>query len=76
MHNIARLPITGADQKKRRKQEHGKENAEAAQEARSHQAVEPHRLKLKSPGGNKNMAKKTLKKAKKLENTKTLIVLR
>jgi hypothetical protein len=79
----------------RRKQEHGEENAAEAQEARSHQAVGPHYLKLKSdckffinetrrasalhwdtlkPGGNQNMAKKTLKKAKKLEATKPLTV--
>jgi hypothetical protein len=81
--------------KKRRKQEHGEENAAEAQEARNHQAVNPRYLKLKSrckffinetsrasalhwdtlkPGGNQSMAKKTLKKAKKLEATKPLTV--
>jgi hypothetical protein len=88
MHNVLRLPSTGADQKNWRKQSHGKENLEESKEARSHQAVDriPKSLKLKSvckfllvkrsghikTGGNKNMAKKSLKKAKKLEATKPL----
>jgi hypothetical protein len=89
MHNVLRLPSTGADQKNWRKQDHGKENLEEGQEARSHQAVDHVRsLKLKSvckillmkpsahtkTGGNKTMAKKTLKKAKKLEATKPLTI--
>jgi hypothetical protein len=50
VHSILRLPSTGADQKKRRKQDHGKENPKEGQEARSHQAVDriPKSLKIKS----------------------------
>jgi poly(3-hydroxybutyrate) depolymerase len=77
----------GPTKKKRRKQEHGKENLEEGQEARSHQAVDDFRQSKQIPavnlllvepsghtktGGNKKMAKKTLKKAKKLEATKPL----
>ena len=50
MHNVLRLPSTGADQKNWRKQSHGKENPKEGQEARSHQAVDriPKSLKFKS----------------------------
>jgi hypothetical protein len=51
LHTVLRLPSTRADQKKRRKQEHGKEITEEGHEARSHQAVDDGRrpsLKVKS----------------------------
>src|ERR1700683_2608631 len=80
----------GPAKKNWRKQSHGKENLEESKEARSHQAVDDcfRSLKVKSgckffinetirhtkTGGNKTMAKKILKKAKKLEATKPLTV--
>jgi hypothetical protein len=50
VHSILRPPSTGADEKNWRKQDHGKENPEEGQEARSHQAVDriPKSLKIKS----------------------------
>jgi len=40
LHTVLCLPSTRADQRKRRKQDHGKEITEESQETRSHQAVD------------------------------------
>jgi hypothetical protein len=40
LRTVLRLPSTRADQRKRRKQDHGKEIIEESQETRSHQAVD------------------------------------
>jgi hypothetical protein len=90
MHNVLRLPSTGGRPKKTEEKEHGKENPEEGQEAGSHQTVDDFRqgkrqvpavnFLLTEPSGhtktgeNKNMAKKILKPAKKLEATKPLTI--
>jgi hypothetical protein len=60
MHNVLRLPSTRADQRKRRKQEHGKEITEEGHEARSHQAVDDgNRPSLKVKSGCKFLSNET-----------------
>jgi hypothetical protein len=61
LHTVLRLPSTRADQKKRRKQEHGKENSEEGKKARSHQAVDNgNRPSLKVKSGCKFLSNETI----------------